>query len=545
MKVPLCFCFLSAVACVVSATERSPNILLMTADNLGYGDLPCFNPKSPIKAPHLDRLAASGARLTSFYTASPTCSVSRASLLTGRVPQRHGLLEQLPGVSGNYGVGLNQEEVLIPHVLRDAGYATGCFGKWNIGFAKGSRPTERGFDEFFGHASGNIDYYSHIYKGKHDLYDGVEEAHVEGYSTDLFANRAMAFIQRHSKAGKPWFVYLPFNAPHFPDARNKKPNQPNIWQAPDGAFARYDYDPRTRDARQRYHAVVTALDDAIGRVLAVIDEAGQTDRTFVFFYSDNGAFMLRNRGLEVASNAPLRNGGITCFEGGIRVAAIARWPGQIKPRSVIDQPLWSPDLLVTAARLAGAKLPSDRRVDGKDMLPALIAQAESPHKSLYFVFRSQAALRQGDWKIVRARPDEPWQLYNLSDDIGEQRNLADAQPETLTRLKAELVQLARGTERMSYVPVELPPPGRVVRFQPTDNRRAKGISMEHTWTSALAAALRCMTSLAVAEQQPAPGEAGIAWYSRRDTALAEAKRSSQPARFQSASAQCSGVPGVF
>ncbi|SVD99623.1 uncharacterized protein METZ01_LOCUS452477, partial [marine metagenome] len=133
-----------------------PNILIITADNLGYGDLPSYNPKTTIKTPNLDRLAAQGARLTSFYTASPTCTVSRACLLTGRIAQRHGLVNQLPGLKGNYGVGLNQREILIPQILKKAPtpYVTGCFGKWNIGFAKGSRPTERGFDEFIGHASG-------------------------------------------------------------------------------------------------------------------------------------------------------------------------------------------------------------------------------------------------------------------------------------------------------------------------------------------------------------------------------------------------------
>ena len=147
----------------LSAVAGSPNILIITADNLGYGDLPSYNPTTTIKTPHLDQLVTQGARLTSFYTASPTCTVSRACLLTGRIAQRHGLVNQLPGLAGNYGVGLDHKEILIPQVLKKAPtpYITGCFGKWNIGFAKGSRPTERGFDEFIGHASGNLDYYHH------------------------------------------------------------------------------------------------------------------------------------------------------------------------------------------------------------------------------------------------------------------------------------------------------------------------------------------------------------------------------------------------
>ncbi len=420
---------------------RRPNILLITADNLGYGDLPCFNADSPILAPQLDRLAQQGARLTQFYTASPTCTVSRASLLTGRIPQRHGLTEQLPGIEGNYGRGLDPAEMLIPQVLGRAGYATGCFGKWNIGFAAGSRPTERGFDEFFGHASGNIDYYTHNYNRKHDLYRGIEEAHVDGYSTDLFADAAIDFVRRHTSRARPWFAYLPFNAPHFPNARNKAPGEPNIWQAPAEAFAKYGMDPGTRDERHRYRAVVTAMDSAIGRVLQTLDELAIAENTFVFFYSDNGAFMLKQRGLEVASNAPLRDGGVTCWEGGLRVAALARWPGNIPPGHVVDQPLWSPDLFVACARLAAVQWPADLTLDGRNPLPLLTGEAaRSPHGSLFFKYRRHAALRMGTHKIVRTQPTGKWMLFNLADDVSEQVDLAEAEPDRLERLAAEFTR---------------------------------------------------------------------------------------------------------
>lgn len=417
------------------AAEPRPNILIVTADNLGYGDLPCFRSDSPIKAPNFDRLARQGAKLTDFYTPSSTCTVSRACLLTGRIPPRHGLQIQLPGIEGNYGPGLRSSEFLMPQLLRSAGYATGCFGKWNIGFAPGSRPTERGFDEFFGHASGNIDYYSHVYNGKHDLFDGVEEAHAEGYSTDLFADAATDFMVRNCQ--RPWFCYLPFNAPHFPNARNKAEGQDAIWQAPDEAFAAYGYDPKTRDPQQRYHAVVTALDSALGRVLDALDELKQTERTLVFFYSDNGAFMLRNRGLEVASNAPLRDGGVTCWEGGVRVAALARWPGHIESGRVINEPLWSPDLMIACEKLAEVSLPQDHRLDGLDPLPVLTGNAKSPHRSLYFTYGRHAALRFGDWKIVRTKPTERWQLFDLASDRSESTNLATEQPGQLAKLVSE------------------------------------------------------------------------------------------------------------
>ncbi len=420
---------------VPEACKAAPNILIITADNLGYGDLQCYRPDSPIRTPHLDALAADGARLTQFYTASPTCTVSRACLLTGRIADRHGLTEQLPGIEGNYGPGLRASEILIPQVLRRVGYATGCFGKWNIGFAPRSRPTERGFDEFLGHASGNIDYYTHVYNQKHDLFRGIDEAYLEGYSTDLFADAAIDFIRRHDTQSQPWFVYLPFNAPHFPNAKNKAPGVPSIWQAPDAAFAAYGYDPETSDEKLRYHAVVTALDTAIGRVLDALDEKPQPEGTFVFFMSDNGTFMLEGRGLEVASNAPLRDGGITCWEGGLRVAALARWHGHIPAGSVVDAPLWSPDLFAACCKLSGAAVPTDRTFDGHNPLPALTAGAPSPHESLFFRFRRHAALRQRDWKIVRTKPNEPWQLYNLSQDVGEQHNLAATQPQRVAELQ--------------------------------------------------------------------------------------------------------------
>ncbi|MEW4528772.1 sulfatase-like hydrolase/transferase [Maioricimonas sp. JC845] len=422
--------------------DAPPNILLITADNLGYGDLKCYNADSPIHTPRLNTLAEQGARLTAFYTASPTCTVSRASLLTGRIPQRHGLTDQLAGVAGNYGVGLDHDEILIPQILKQppTPWATGCFGKWNIGFAPGSRPTERGFDEFLGHASGNCDYFRHNYREQHDLYRGTEELHRQGeYTTDLFADAAIDFILRHTAAEHPWFCYLPFNAPHFPVAGNKPPGEPNIWQAPERAFDAYDFGPDETDPYRRYMAVVTALDEAIGRVLDALDESGAADNTFVFFMSDNGAFRLGRKGLDVGSNEPLRSGGVTCWEGGLRVVAMARWPGHIAPGSVIDQPLWSPDLLIACAELADAPLPDDRTLDGRNPLPVLTSGAPSPHESFYFAYRRHASLRKGDWKIVRQRPDEPWQLFDLASDPTESRNLADEAPDRVQDLKRTFI----------------------------------------------------------------------------------------------------------
>ena len=428
-----------------SARSR-PNILIITADNLGYGDLRCYNPNSRIPTPNFDRLSREGARLTSFYTASPTCTVSRASLLTGRVPQRHGLFRQLPGVEGNYGLGLAHSEILIPQVLKKgaAPYVTGCFGKWNIGFAPGSRPTERGFDEFIGHASGNMDYYRHNYRDRHDLYKGVVELHREGvYSSDLFAESAVDFITRHSSGDQPWFCYLPFNAPHFPSPGNRRVGEPNLWQAPDWAFEACGLVATEPDPVERYRAVVYALDVALGRVLDALKDCDVEDETFVFFMSDNGSFRLGRVGLDVGSNEPLRSGGVTCWEGGLRVPAMVRFPGRIESGVTIDESLWSPDLFETCANLAEVALPVGVKLDGADLLPMLAGKKPANQRSFFFRYKDHAALRMNHWKIVRETPAEPWQLFDLNRDKEEKWDLAKEFPERVKQLIGERTEWSR------------------------------------------------------------------------------------------------------
>ena len=411
--------------------DPRPNIVIITADNLGYGDVGCYG-NQLIRTPNIDRLAIEGVRCTDFYTASPTCSVSRACLLTGRYPQRHGLVNQLPGIEGNYGVGLRQTEILIPQVLQLVGYKTACFGKWNIGFAPGSRPTERGFDEFFGHASGNIDYFTHVYLGKPDMHRGIESVSVPGYCTELFAEAACDFIRRHTR--QPFFMYLPFNAPHYPSSRNKKPGEAAVWEAPARYFELYGYRPDEPDEKQRYRVVVTAMDVGLGRVLKQLDESGLTRSTLVIFFSDNGAFMLKDRGLEVASNKPLRDGGVTLYEGGIRVPCVVRWPGRIRAGSICREPLISMDFFVMSQKAARAPLPHERVIDGRDPTATLAGEIGSPHREFYYQFRKYSAMRRGRYKLIRPTPDKSFELYDLREDAGESDDLAVDKP----RLTAEL-----------------------------------------------------------------------------------------------------------
>ncbi|MCA9193421.1 MAG: sulfatase-like hydrolase/transferase [Planctomycetales bacterium] len=414
------------------ASDTNPaNILLMYIDNVGYGDLHCYGNPS-VQTVHMDQLARDGVRCTDFYVVTSSCSPSRGALLTGRYPLRNGLTHQLSPQENWSGIGLPQQEKTIPQYLKTAGYATACFGKWNIGFANGSRPTERGFDEFFGFRSGNINYYTHAYHDQYDMFLGTQPHHVEGYSTDLFADATCDFIRRQS-AG-PWFVYLPFNAAHFVSSINVREGEHPTWQVPPRYLERYGWSADDTDEKHRYQAVLTALDDAIGRVLRTLDDLELREQTLVILISDNGAFMLPGRGLEVASNKPLRDGGTTCYEGGVRVPALFRWPQKLKPGNVCGHMLSHLDMLPLCLNAAGIVPDEDRILDGKNPLPSLRGVAGSPHKSLAFSYGSAAGLREDHWKLVRSHPTEAWELYDLTRDIGEQTNLATQKTIELERL---------------------------------------------------------------------------------------------------------------
>jgi len=424
----------SVVRAEPAQAARRPNIVLITADNVGYHDLGCYGNESN-KTPSIDRLAAQGVRCTNFYSASPTCTVSRAALLTGRYPQRNGLTHQLGREENRTGIGLRHSELLIPHFLKQRGYPTACFGKWNIGFAKGSRPTERGFDEFLGFRSGNIDYYTHVYNHEHDMFRGTEPAHLDGYSTDLFAEAACDYLRRNAK--RPFFLYVPFNAVHYPNPGNKKPGEPCIWQAPDEAFQRYGYSPDTRDEKKRYQATLTALDTGVGRVVEQLDRLGLRENTLVIFCSDNGAFA---RNMNCASNDPLRTERVMIYEGSIRVACMVRWPGQINPGTVCHEPLIQIDFLPMILAATGTPLPKDRVIDGRDPTATLAGKAPSPHRMLFFKYHGASAVRSGQYKLLRTRANRPWELYDLAVDIGETTDLAAKKPNVVANLERQYEQ---------------------------------------------------------------------------------------------------------
>lgn len=432
-----------------------PNILLLYVDNVGYGDLGCYGNRI-VRTPRIDRLASEGVRCTDFYVAASSCTPSRGALLTGRHPLRNGLRHQLRTTENWTGIGLPHRERIIPQYLKQAGYATACFGKWNIGFAPGSRPTERGFDEFLGFRSGNINYFTYTYHGQYDMFRGTEPFPTTGYSTDVFADAACDFIRRH--ASGPWLVYVPFNAVHYVSSSNVRSGETPQWQTPAKYLERYGWPGDDPTERHRYLAVLTALDDAIGRVLDTLDDLALRERTLVILISDNGAFMAPKCGLEVASNAPFRDGGTTCYEGGVRVPAIFRWPGTLRPGTVCREMLSHLDVLPLCLAVAGLSTPADRVLDGRNPLPTLCGTAPSPHARLVFSYDRAAGLREGNLKVVRPKPNAAWELYDLAADPGEREDLADRRPTDCARLVAEFQRCVAESAKDASEPAPTHPP---------------------------------------------------------------------------------------
>jgi arylsulfatase A-like enzyme len=389
----------------------------------------------------------------------PTCTVSRGAILTGRHPLRNGLTHQLRTEENWHGVGLPHRERILPQYLKEAGYATGCFGKWNIGFAPGSRPTERGFDEFLGCRSGNIHYFKHTYHGEYDIFKGTQRHRVEGYSTDIFADATCDFIRRQARAGTPFFAYLPFNAPHYVSTVNTAEDEKPQWQVPARHLERYGWTAGEQNEKRRYFAVLTALDDAVGRVLDTLDAAGVRDHTLVMFISDMGPILRPAHGFDAASSFPFRDGAPSVYEGGIRVPAIFRWPGRIKAGMESTEVLSQLDILPLCLRAAGLPPPPDRVLDGHDPLPTLNGEANSPYPHLVANLRGTAALREGRWKIVRPEKDAPWELYDLVTNPIESNDLAARKPAELKRLTALYTAWETDVKRDASAPVPYTPPG--------------------------------------------------------------------------------------
>lgn len=441
---------------VESATSAPPpNVILIVSDDQGYPDLGCIGSK-PVQTPNLDRLASEGVRATNFYVTWCACTPSRGSILTGRYPQRNGLYDMVRNDMVNFGhrytaeeyaispemtLGLDVREVTIGNVLHDAGYRCGVVGKWDMGQARRFLPLQRGFDFFYGHGNNGIDYYTHERYGVPSLFRGNSRTEEDKgrYVTEVFEREALRFI-RESAAG-PFFLYLPFNAPHGassfgPDAREGEGKESAGVQAPEEYVAPYRGKAKT-ERLARYFGAVTRMDQAIGAVLKELAAHGAERNTLVMFLSDNG-------GSGNGGNEPLRGGKSTMWEGGLRVPFIAWWPGKIPAGKVSGEFLTALELFPTICAATGAKTPGNVKLDGFDMLPVLRGDKKSPRHEMFWQRRGDKAARFDNWKwIAGVRDGQGGGLYDLTHDLGEKHDLSSEKPDVL-RMMEERFRKWRG-----------------------------------------------------------------------------------------------------
>jgi arylsulfatase A-like enzyme len=415
-----------------STRAGRPDILVIVADDLGYGDIGVHGGRD-LSTPNIDALAARGVRCSDGYVSAPYCSPSRAGFLTGRYQTRFGH-EFNPHEGDEKKLGLPLNQRTIADRLREAGYATGLIGKWHQGFDAAHHPQSRGFEEYFGFLVGGHNYLLHrdadgqfgSSYSKNMIYRNRELQKLDGYTTDLFTDEAVAFMDRH--ADKPCFLYLAYNAVHTPlEVLDKY-----------GASV----PASVTDAERRgYLSLLAGLDAAVGRLTDHLRRTGRDKNTLIFFFSDNGGsgrkpFLAYNTGV----NAPLRGDKGQTLEGGIRVPFFISWPGKLPGGKTYSRPVSTLDVLPTACAVAGAAV--DAELDGVNLLPYLAGDdVRAPHESLYWRFGPQKAIRKGRWKLVDwrdfvTRRNSGWQLFDLAKDVGERTDLAATKPEMVAELSA-------------------------------------------------------------------------------------------------------------
>jgi arylsulfatase A-like enzyme len=439
---------MAAQAALAGAADRAaselteqPNVVLILADDLGYGDLGCYG-NARNRTPHLDRLAREGLKFTDFHSNGPMCSPTRAALLTGRYQQRMGIETAL----GEHSQGLDPDEITIAERLRDAGYATGIFGKWHLGPQPSDAPVHHGFQEFRGHLHGAVDYISHVDRyGRVDWYHNDRLANEEGYNTTLITEHAVRFIESHRN--QPFLLYVPHSAIHFPwmTARDDAHREPG--QRYDQGLVKLGPHEHVRPVVQE---MIEALDRSVGRIVQTLQRLDIDRRTLVFFTSDNGGYLHyadRHQG-DISSNGVLRGQKQDVYEGGHRVPAIAWWPGRIQPGTIKDTTAMTMDLFPTLLRLANLEPPqadSQYQVDGISLVGTLLRGDPLPQRTLFWRIRQEKAVRCGPWKLVVSSRHPP-ELYNLADDLGETINLAASQPDRVTKLQEKLAEWERSVK---------------------------------------------------------------------------------------------------
>ncbi|MCY4159594.1 MAG: sulfatase-like hydrolase/transferase [Bacteroidetes bacterium] len=429
-------------AWIGTSTAQNPNIVLIVADDLGYGDLSAYGAED-LQSPALDSLAASGIQFNQFYANSSVCSPTRAALLSGRYPPLVGV----PGVirthaSDNWG-HLSKDAKLLPELLRNQGYHTAMIGKWHLGLNAPQRPIDRGFEHFEGFLGDMMDdYYHHQRHGLNYMRRGEEVIRPTGHATDLFTDWAVNYIESRTASPAPFFLYLAYNAPHTPI------------QPPDEWITRIrEREPHMNETRAKLVALIEHMDDGIGRVLASLEENGFHDDTIVIFISDNGGQL--NVG---ANNGLLREGKGTMYEGGLRIPAIISWPGHSPSGMTSDALLTTMDLYPTLLEVAQAR--TSHVIDGISFLPLLLnGKKPDPERTLFFSRREGnlrfggktiEAVRKGPWKLLQNSPYTSLELYHLERDPLETTNLASTEPDIFRQLATMLRQYIQDSGRIPW-----------------------------------------------------------------------------------------------
>lgn len=432
-----------------SFSNEKPNIIIIYADDLGYGDLSSYG--GDIPTPNIDRIGKEGIQFTNFYVSAPASTPSRYSLLTGAYPQRskHGLTKALMPANENK-IYLDESEATIAEYLKDNGYLTSLFGKWHLG-AKNSDdgPLKHGFDKFAGFMGGCIDFFTHVYgKMGHDWYINNQQAIEKGYSTDLITNHAINFIDKANKNNEPFFTFISYNAPHYGKAdpdniieHTVELNRgkylgfdiANVLQAPTEYIKRFEHisDPY----RQAYSAMVACMDDNIGKILDKLQQEKLLNNTIIWFISDNGGYSEKYFGH--ADNGDLRGEKGTLWEGGIKIPSLLLWKGKIESGKIINNTLCNIDVLPTLLSILNIQIPDTSKfcIDGIDISP-IIFQNKHINRSLFWKYMSSSAIRSGDWKLL-----DDSLLFNLNKDPYESTDLSTKYPEKVNQLKLEYQQI--------------------------------------------------------------------------------------------------------
>jgi arylsulfatase A-like enzyme len=407
--------------------KQQPNIILIMADDLGYGDLGCYG-ADHVRTPNIDRLAASGIRFLDYHSNGAVCSPTRAALMTGRYQQRSGI-EAVVTAAGHRHTGLSTDEYTLAEYLDSIGYRTGIIGKWHLGYDTSFSPINNGFDHFRGYVSGNIDYHSHIDQtGIYDWWLDKDTIVEDGYVTDLITGAATEFIRNHQDV--PYFLYISHEAPHYPyQGRNDTADR-----TVGGDFPVSGSRP---DKKNAYREMIEVMDEGIGKLVNILEQSGQLEHTFLFFCSDNGA---NSTGV----NHPFRGFKGKLWEGGHRVPALAIWKGKIEP-GTSSETILSMDLFPTIISITGYDQPENMEFDGQDFSRILFSCEALAERPLFWRFKNQQAIRKGPWKLLVDR--EEIFLYNLDTDPGEMENVRARHPALADSLSVLLQHWAMEMDR--------------------------------------------------------------------------------------------------